>query len=550
MNVWTCRAALAAAALFVLAGWASAQTPVWSGYGENPQHTSISAYASDNLTKIAWQTTLDQQPQYSGDELLIHYGSALITTANTLVVPVKTSLSGSDSGGGNFMVEGLSGATGQAIWTQSTDYVLPPHDWTPVYSPALSPTNTLYYAGAGGTVYSRLNVNSATAPTPSQLAFYGLANYNSNPSAYASSVFIDTPITADSAGDIFFGYQVVGTSPLASLGTGGIARISSTGVGTWVTAATASGDSTMIKAAQNNAPALSNDGSTLYIAVNSNNNNYGYYGGTGYLLALNSTTLATVGKVQPTDPVSHVASPITDDSTASVTVGPDGSVYYGVLDVNSSGQSTSRGWLMHYSANLATSSTPGGFGWDDTASIVPASMIPGYHGGSSYLLMVKYNNYWETGGQGQNMIAILDPTAAVTDNVRNNSTGAQIMQPILQMLGVTPDGSSPDLGALREWCINNAVVDPATDSVLVTSEDGSLYRWNLGTDTFSQVLSLASGLGEAYTPTLIGPDGTVFALNNGTLFAIVPEPSSAALAAIGAGLGLLFWRRRPGRTTR
>jgi len=548
MNAWSRRAALAVAALWGISSAAAAQAPVWSGYAEDPQHTSVSAFASDNLTTIAWQTTLDQQPLYSGNgDLLIHYGSPLITAADTVVVPVKLSATGSNASGGNFLVEGLNGASGQTLWSQTTDYVLPPHDWTPVYSPALTPSNGLYYGGAGGTVYFRANVNSASAPTPTQFAFYGLATYNANPSAYNSSVFIDTPITSDSAGDIFFGYQVVSNPNnlvLSSLGTGGIARISSTGVGTWVTAFTASGDPSMIKAVQNNAPALSNDGSTLYIAVNSNNNPGYYGGGPGYVLALSSTTLATIGQVQPIDPVSHSASPLADDSTASVTVGPDGSVYFGVLD----NAGTSRGWLMHYSANLATTMTPGGFGWDDTASIVPASMIPTalYHGSSSYLLMVKYNNYFETGGGGQNMIAILDPTAAVTDNLRNNSTGAQIMQPILEMLGVTPDTTAgAPAGALREWCINNAVVDPATDSVLVTSEDGSLYRWNLGTDTFTQILSLSSALGEAYTPTLIGPTGTVFALNNGVLFAVVPEPGTLTLAGIGAAIGLcVVWKRR------
>ena len=63
-------------------------------------------------------------------------------------------------------------------------------------------------------------------------------------------------------------------------------------------------------------------------------------------------------------------------------------------------------------------------------------------------------------------------------------------------------------------------MDPATDSVLVNSEDGNLYRWNLATNTLSQAVALSSGLSEAYTPTLIGPDGTVYAINNATLFAV------------------------------
>ena len=73
---------------------------------------------------------------------------------------------------------------------------------------------------------------------------------------------------------------------------------------------------------------------------------------------------------------------------------------------------------------------------------------------------------------------------------------------------------------MDEWCINSAAVDPATDSILAGSEDGKLYRWDLTTDTFTQVVTLTTGLGEAYTPTLIGPDGMVYAINNATLFAV------------------------------
>ena len=54
----------------------------------------------------------------------------------------------------------------------------------------------------------------------------------------------------------------------------------------------------------------------------------------------------------------------------------------------------------------------------------------------------------------------------------------------------------------------------------VTSEDGKLYRWNLTTNTFTENVVLTPGLGEAYTPTLIGADGTVYGINDATLFAV------------------------------
>src|SRR5947209_15264999 len=113
----------------------------------------------------------------------------------------------------------------------------------------------------------------------------------------------------------------------------------------------------------------------------------------------------------------------------------------------------------------------------------------------------------------------------------------------MTLAGVTPDPEFAGLpNGVREWCINNAVVDPATDSILANSEDGKLYRWSLDTNSFSEVLTLTPGVGEAYTPTLIGPDGTVYAINNATLFAVgVPEPSTLLLPIAAA---LLIRRRK------
>src|SRR5262249_47248248 len=39
-------------------------------------------------------------------------------------------------------------------------------------------------------------------------------------------------------------------------------------------------------------------------------------------------------------------------------------------------------------------------------------------------------------------------------------------------------------------------------------------------NSFTQSVTLTPGIGEAYTPTLISPDGTVYAVNNATLFAV------------------------------
>jgi hypothetical protein len=55
---------------------------------------------------------------------------------------------------------------------------------------------------------------------------------------------------------------------------------------------------------------------------------------------------------------------------------------------------------------------------------------------------------------------------------------------------------------------------------MVNSEDGNLYRWNLASNTLSEMVTLTTGYDEAYTPTAIGVDGTVYAIQDGILFAV------------------------------
>ena len=43
---------------------------------------------------------------------------------------------------------------------------------------------------------------------------------------------------------------------------------------------------------------------------------------------------------------------------------------------------------------------------------------------------------------------------------------------------------------------------------------------DLASGALSESVVLTAGIGEAYTPTIIGPDGTVYAINDATLFAV------------------------------
>jgi hypothetical protein len=486
----------------------------WSEYARDAQHSAQGTIASQPLNRIIWTTPVDLAPQFfNGNVLLIHYGSPISTPGNTVLVPVKTAAQGS------FRVDAHAGKTGAVLWSATSDYVLPPQPtsnppWTPSFSPALTPANRVYFAGSGGKLFYRDNVDYASG-TVNTAVFYGAGNYSASSAAYDSTIFVNTPITTDAQGNVFFGFIASGSNPSGL--SSGIARIGADGSGSWAAASTLANNPSISKLAMNAAPALSPDQQTLYIAVNSVDVNPGGYSTGaqyGYLLALDSTTLAVKGSQYLYDPSTKGAAYVSDDASASPSVGPDGDVYYGVLESDIPSHND-RGWLLHFDAALSQVKIPGSFGWDDTASIVPASMVPSYKGSSTYLISTKYNNYAGSGtGNGQNRVAVLDPNATEADPISGNP----VMAEVLTVLGVTADPEHP--GGVREWCINSAAVDPLTKSILVNSEDGSLYRWDMMTNTLTQRVVISGGLGEAYTPTSIGPDGTVYAINNAMLFAV------------------------------
>lgn len=468
-------------------------------FSRDAQHTTVSAVATPPLNRIIWQTPVDLAPQYSGGGyLLTHYGSPVISSMNTVLVPVKTAAQGS------FRFEARSGVNGGLMWSATSDYIVPPHNWFPSFNLTLTANGRVYAPGAGGKLYYRDNVDSATG-TVQEVVFYGANVYAAARAELDAAVIISTPVTVDAAGNAWFGYFVTAVNS-AGL-TSGVARISANGAGTWQAASVLASDGTIDRVAMNSAPALSADGATLYIAVSTAQER-------GYLLAIDSATLTPVARVALRDPASGNLARIAGDGTASPTIGPDGDVYFGVLE-STPRANNGRGWLLHFNAALTQTKIPGAFGWDDTASIVPASAVPSYTGAATYLLATKFNNYAGAGtGTGLNRMAVLDPSTAHTDPI----SGVATMNEVMTILGPTPDADNP--GGVREWCVNTGAFDPATRSMLINNEDGYLYRWDLATNQLSERIRFNNGLGQSYTPTAVGADGTVYAINNAVLFAV------------------------------
>ena len=292
----------------------------------------------------------------------------------------------------------------------------PPYQ--PVYDAG---TNRVYFAGPGGTLDYISNPDQAGTPTIVQEAFYGTSNYLANESAYNSSIYTNTGLTIDSAGNVYFGFTVTGSNP-SGITDGGVVKVSPSGVATDTLAYSAVGQSNdgNWNPAEGASPAVSNDGSIVYFGIN--DSGYGLNGNgeyNSYLVGFNTTTMAPESSVQLLDPASGQGAGLIDESTASPMVAPDGTVFQGVFGNPYNG---SRGYLLHFSGDLSTEYTPGAFGWDDTPSIIPASMVPSYTGTSTYLILSKYNNYsnadfggpnsGDYGDNGVNEIAVLDPNSS------------------------------------------------------------------------------------------------------------------------------------------
>jgi hypothetical protein len=444
-----------------IAAKVGAQSLTFAG---NPQHTAVYPVRAQHMNRVLWSNSVDVTHSSTSS----HYGAPLVTPSNTIIVPTV-------AGATSFSIKAYEGGTGRLKYTLTNDYrLLGAFTWRPVYQPvlvALPSGLRLYYPGAGGTVYYVENPDSDTPNPPVQICFYtNLTGYAANAAAFNSSLFISTPLTASTNGEIYFAYHAHGTIPAPiNSSASGFVRINANGDGTYVIAT--NGASPM-----NCAPALSNDGSTVYFASGL------------YLMGLDSQTLAT--KFSRRLGQQGTA----DMATSSPTVGPDGEVYMGWASE-----------LVHLSGDLAGLKLFGAFGWDYTAAVVPSSVIPSYSGSSPYLLFSKYNDY-----ASRNRIALLDPRVS-----QFSSFGGTAMREILTVLSPTLSGSAP-----TEWCINTAAVNPIASCVFAPNEDGCLYRWDLTANSLSEAIALSNGIGEPYVPTAVGPDGTIYTINASTLYAI------------------------------
>jgi hypothetical protein len=232
--------------------------PSWPQFSRDAQHSASSSIATPALARILWQTAVDLSPVYASQGyLLTHYGSPVISGQNTVLVPVKTTSTG------GFKVEARSGSNGGMIWSATSDYIVPPHNWFPSFNVSLAGSRA-YMPGAGGKLLYRDGVDSATGAVQTAV-FYGATAYNAAKSELDSTVMISTPITLDAAGNAWFGFFVTGTNPVGL--TSGLARVAPDGTGMWRAASLLANDSGIDRVAMNSAPAIARDGASVYVAA-------------------------------------------------------------------------------------------------------------------------------------------------------------------------------------------------------------------------------------------------------------------------------------------
>lgn len=560
-----------------------ANTPFWAQWGANPQHGGMVSAAGQNaaeqLSDIVYDPFVSQEQAANSGELTVHY-QAPITDGNDVYFMTKTGTYSSSDWSKQQWNEArftwMNGALTK-VWTFASDWKPEPNGvalqgWEPVFHP-VDANGFIYVPGAGGTVWkvTQLYGTTATHINP----FSGI-------SITAANTFVAGPLTADSAGNIYYNVielaSVSGDPWQSDVQGAWLVRIApddSSKVLTFATlvpsapAGTATtcpgefgnGDSlpwppsnaavpqTVACGSQrpglNIAPAVASDG-TVYTASRAQ-----FDGMQAYLIAVkpdfsgprwaaslqnllhdgcgvivpigpnnNTPNACRVGATVGVDPTTNApgSGVIIDEASSSPTILPDGSVIFGAL-TNYNGF---RGHMFKFNS-AGNFQGAYDFGWDSTPAV--------YTHGGTYSIVVKDNHYdtgmYCNGGsvictplpQGPYYITQLDPSLNVEWKFQSTNT-----------MSCTRNSSGPPTCTSTnpngfEWCINMPAVD-ANGNVYVTSEDGNLYvlpQGHTGGAVFTAPtanLFLNQAEGAAYTPLSIGPDGKLYTQNDGHLFVV------------------------------
>jgi hypothetical protein len=519
----------------------------WPQWGQNPQHAGVADVVAQSPDRLIIERVVDpfvsQELASSGrNSLLVHYPVPL-TSGDDVFLMTKggtyTSAANWASQDWGWSRLRWDGDRLVDVWSFRSDWKPVPNGgvlrWEPVHQAALA-GRFLYVPGAAGSVI-KLDASAGTVAT------------RISPFGADTSVFVTGPLAADGAGNIYYNALRLDLADpwrrnavdswlvkIATNDTASFVRYvdlvrnapsGSTCLTTFSTeplpwppspqATPPQGLCGRQRPGINVAPVVSPDG-TIYTVSRAH-----FSARYGYLVAVNSDLTprwaaslrerfsdgcgvpASAGGVLPpngapggcrngaplgVDPTTNRlgGGEVTDLSSSSPVVAPDGSILYGAY----SRYNYSRGHTMKFSPS-GRFVTAYDFGWDTTPAVFGTS--------ANYSIVVKDNHYDGVGSYCATCAA--DP---LEDQYFVTRLHGDTLRPEWHF--GNPNGD--------EWCINAPALDRNGD-VYGIAEDGFLYAISANGALRKSVL-LEAPLGAAYTPLAIDAQGRLYAQNAGHFF--------------------------------
>jgi hypothetical protein len=559
---------------FAVTAVLSQQTAAWPQWGHDPQHSGAVNVAAQNLNRVLANIVYDpfvddeKAPANGDGDLLVHYQTPLVDGNDVYMefkTGVYTSITTWETQIWNEKKLSWSGGNLVEQWNFESDWKPVPFNpagpsWEPVFHATLA-GSFVYVPGAGGTVFKLNKSNGSLA-----------AQYNPFGTDVDRNIFLTGPITADSAGNIYYnalklnlsnpyGKDVINAWLVKVTSSGAVSSAQFKDIMTgemnpnddcevgfstpppWPPSPTAVAPTIkcgLVRPGINVAPAVGPDGTIYTIARNHFVTRYGYVvavnpdltpkwtasthgvlnDGCNVEIPPNGTpggcsVGATTGVAPDTN--SLPSGRILDDSTSSPVVAPDGSILYGSYTRYNYAQ----GHLLRYSSTGQFLNSYH-FGWDDTPAIRAH--------GSTYSIITKDNHYSVPSYCGDPNVCPPDRTASnpgypeayfVTSLAPNLTVEWTFQNTNTLSCTRNPDNSVTcvsDHPHGFEWCVNA----PAIDSNGVTyanSEDGNLFALNPN-GSLKQKIFQQLAIGAAYTPASIGGDGKIYSQNDGHLYVV------------------------------
>jgi hypothetical protein len=541
----------------------------WLQHGQGPQHRGnvgvIAQLPLEILDDKVYDPFIDQELAASGGALFAHFAAPLVQ-GNDVYMTFKsgTYTAPPTWETQNWGVHRLSWENATLVdkWAAVSDWDPVPYGgprFEPVFH-ALLANGFLYQPGKGGTVRQ---IRLSDGQLVQQI--------NPFPPSIDPSIFVTGPLSADSQGNIYYNAMKLDLANAWANNVRGawLVKITAAGMASTVSFAalipTAPDGASQCRSVFTNqqlpwppsptaepgtitcgsqrpglnvAPAIAPDGTIYTISRAHFNSRYAYvvainpdlspkwatsmrmllHDGCNVIIPPNGTpggcrAGATLG-VDPSDNLPGSGT-VTDDSTSSPVVAPDGAVIYGAYT------------RYNYSQGHTLKFSPSGeflaayaFGWDTTPAI--------WEHDNTYSVVTKENRYPASAYCGGNAlcpptrpadyplgyyITQLDADLKVQWRFKNTETEDCSRIPG-GWISCEPSGEENGF----EWCVNAPAVDARGD-VFVNSEDGNLYQIAQGGIVRGRIF-LQSALGAAYTPISLGSNGLIYAENSGHLFVI------------------------------